>query len=91
MNAKGAIFNTIQQHKWFYPLFFTPFFMISMIPLYTERPYPLQNTQDVIVNLLMVAGVTYAAYAPIFYIVTLLGAALIFHQSGKLGRLRLDI
>jgi hypothetical protein len=58
-----------------------------MLPLYAQKPYPPQDTQDVIVNLLMVADVPYGAFAPIFHIATLLFAGLILWQPGKWGRL----
>nr|MDA3832212.1 hypothetical protein [Spirochaetales bacterium] len=61
-------------------------FIISMLPLYTEKPYPPQETQDVIVNLLMVATNPYKAYAPIFHVLTLLMVALIAWRPAKMGR-----
>jgi hypothetical protein len=77
----------IRQRKWLYPVVYILLFVISMAPLYAEKPYLPQNTQDVIISLLMVAGAPYAAYAPLFHIATLLIVALIFYRPGKMGRL----
>lgn len=76
----------VKQRKWLYPVLYAAFFIISMLPLYTEKPYPPQETQDVIVNLLMVATTPYNAYAPIFHVLTLLMIALIAWQPVKMGR-----
>jgi hypothetical protein len=73
--------------KWLYPVVYLLLFVISMVPLYTEKPYSPQNTQDVIISLMMVAGSRYTIYAPIFHIVTLLIVALVFYRPGKMGRL----
>ena len=72
--------------KWQYPVLYTAFFIISMLPLYTEKPYNPQETQDVIINLLMVATNPYKAYAPIFHVLTLLMMAFIARQPAKFGR-----
>jgi len=76
----------VKQRKWLYPVLYAAFFIISMLPLYTEKPYPPQETQDVIVNLLMVATNPYKAYAPIFHVLTLLMVALIAWRPAKMGR-----
>ena len=76
----------VKQRKWLYPVLYAASFIISMLPLYTEKPYPPQETQDVIVNLLMVATTPYNAYAPIFHVLTLLMIALIAWQPVKMGR-----
>jgi hypothetical protein len=79
--------NQVKQHRWFYPVVYAALLLISMVPLYSEKPYLPQETQEVIISLLMVAGAPYAMYAPIFHIATLLIAALIFFRPGKMGRL----
>jgi len=76
----------VKQRKWLYPVLYAAFFIVSMLPLYTEKPYPPQETQDVIVNLLMVATNPYKAYAPIFHVLTLLMVALIAWRPAKMGR-----
>jgi hypothetical protein len=76
----------INQRKWLYPVLYTAFFIISMLPLYTEKPYAPQETQDVIINLLLVVTTPYKTYAPIFHILTLLLVTLIAWQPAKMGR-----
>ena len=76
----------VKQRKWLYPVLYTAFFIISMLPLYTEKPYAPQETQDVIINLLMVVTTPYKAYAPIFHVLTLLMITLIAWQPAKMGR-----
>ena len=78
--------QSIKQRIWLYPVLYAAFFIISMLPLYTEKPYPPQETQDVIVNLLMVATKPYKAYVPIFHVLTLLMVALIAWRPAKMGR-----
>ena len=67
-------------------MLYAAFFIISMLPLYTEKPYSPQETQDVIVNLLMVVTTPYKAYALIFHVLTLLMIILIVWQPEKMGR-----
>ena len=76
----------VKQRKWLYPVLYAAFFIISMLPLYTEKPYAPQETQDVIINLLMVVTTPYKAYAPIFHVLTLLMITLIAWQPAKMGR-----
>jgi hypothetical protein len=77
----------ISARKWFYPLVYLVLFIISMLPLYTEKPYPPQDTQEVIISLLMVAGGPYKALAPVFHLATLVLVTLIFYRPEKMGRL----
>jgi hypothetical protein len=76
----------VKQRKWLYPVLYATSFIISMLPLYTEKPYNPQETQDVIINLLMVVTNPYKAYAPIFHVLTLLMVALIAWIPAKFGR-----
>jgi hypothetical protein len=68
-------------------LLFLGFFILSMLPLIAQKPYPPQDTQDVILNLLMVSDLPYAAFAPVLHIATLVLMGLILWQPGKWGRL----
>jgi hypothetical protein len=77
--------NQNKPPKWFYPVVYLLLFAISMVPLYTEKPHPPQDTQDVIINLMMVATAPYTAYAPIFHFATLSLVALVFYRPKKLG------
>jgi hypothetical protein len=73
--------------NWKYMLAYGLLFLINVLPLITEKPYLPQDTQDVIINLLMVATVPYQAYGPVFHIATLLIVAGILWKPGQLGRL----
>ncbi len=78
--------QSVRQRKWLYPVLYAALFIISMLPLYTEMPYAPQETQNVIIKLLMVATTPYKAYAPIFHVLTLLMVALIAWRPAKMGR-----
>jgi hypothetical protein len=75
-----------KHRKWLYPVLYIAFFIVSMLPLYTAKPYAPQETQDVIIKLLMVVTTPYKAYAPIFHVLTLLLVALIVWRPAKMGR-----
>jgi hypothetical protein len=75
------------QKPWLYPLIFIGFLILNFLPVYAEKPFLPQNTQDVILNLLMVADVPFRAFAPIFHLATLLLAGLILWKPGRWGRL----
>ncbi len=79
--------NPTNQRRWLYPVIYLVLFIISMLPLFTQKPYLPQNTQDVIISLLRVAVTPYAVFAPLFHVATLLIVALIYFKPGKLGRL----
>jgi hypothetical protein len=79
--------NPKAKPKWFYPLIYLAIILINIIPSYSEVPYPPQNTQDVIINLLMVATQPYRAYAPVFHIATLLIAFGLLWKPARMGRL----
>jgi hypothetical protein len=76
----------VKHRKWLYPVLYIAFFVISILPLYTEKPYAPQETQDVIIRLLMVVTTPYKAYAPIFHVLSILIVALIAWQPAKMGR-----
>lgn len=61
----------LTKRKWFYPLVYFLLIVISMWPLYTEIPYDPRNTQDVIINILMLALVPYQSWGWIFHLATL--------------------
>jgi hypothetical protein len=82
MNTTGTI-----KRFWPYLLLFIGFLILSMLPSYADKPYAPQDTGDVILNLLMVSDIPYAAFAPIFHIATLLLVGLILWKPGEWGRL----
>jgi hypothetical protein len=79
--------QAVKPRKWLYPVLYAAFFVISMLPLYTEKPYLPQATQDVLISLLKVATTPYKAYAPIFHVLTFLLVALIAWRPARMGRL----
>lgn len=79
--------SRIKGFDWKYTLVYIFLFLINMLPLITEKPYQPQDTQDVIINLLMVSILPYQAYGPIFHIATLLLVLAILWKPGRLGRL----
>ena len=73
--------------NWKYILVYALLILVNALPLITEKPYQPQDTQDVIINLLMVSVLPYQAYGPIFHIATLLILFAILWKPGKMGRL----
>ncbi len=73
-------------HKWLYPVIYLLFVLISAIPPYAELPYAPQDSQDVIINLLMVSVHPYEHMAPLFHLATLLIVVLIGRFPEKMGR-----
>ncbi len=61
----------LTERKWFYPLVYFLLIVISMWPPYTEIPYDPRNTQDVILNILMVSLTPYQSWGWIFHAATL--------------------
>jgi hypothetical protein len=79
--------QVVKPRKWLYPVLYIAFIIISMLPLYTEKQYAPQDTQDVIIKLLMVVTTPFKAYAQIFHVLTLLMVALIAWRPAKMGRI----
>lgn len=73
--------------RWLYPVCYLSIFLINLIPSYSEKPYLPQDTQDVIINLLMVSIEPYRRYAPIFHLATILIAFAILWKPGRMGSL----
>lgn len=63
--------NNITARKWFYPLAYFLLIVIAFLPLYTERPYDLRNTSQVIFEILQRATLPYAAWGWVFHVLTL--------------------
>ncbi len=81
-NEPGRFTDT----NWKYILLYGFLFLVNALPLITEKPYQPQDTQDVIINLLMVSTEPYKPYGPIFHIATLLIVFAILWKPGKMGR-----
>lgn len=78
--------NPDRQKNWKYAIIYASLFLVNLLPLVTEKPYQPQDTQDVIVNLLMVAIEPYRVYGPFFHIATLLILSMILWKPGRMGR-----
>lgn len=76
-----------KKRRWVYPTVYLLFIIINFLPLYTQMPYAPQDTQDVIINLLMVSIEPYQQFGPFFHIMTLLIVVLIVIFEHKLGRI----
>jgi len=76
-----------RRRKWLYPVVYLLLFVINFLPLYAQKPYAPQNTQDVILNLLMVSIEPYKQLGPLFHIATLLIVTLIAVFEEKMGRI----
>ena len=68
MNKNTIIIN---ERKWFYPAVYLLFLILSFLPLYTERPYSYEHTQEVIISLLSISIVPFNRFGIIFHISTL--------------------
>lgn len=76
-----------KRRKWLYPTVYLLFVVISFLPVYAEKPYAPQDTQDVILNLLMVSIGPYKQLGPVFHIATLIMVGLIAVFGTKMGRI----
>ena len=76
-----------KRRRWLYPVVYALFVIINFLPLYTQKPYAPQDTQDVILNLLMVSIDPYRQLGPVFHIATLLIVVLIAVFEEKMGRI----
>lgn len=77
----------LTKRKWFFPVVYFLFIVISVLPPITEKAFSPENTQDVIINLLMVAITPYKGWGIVFHVVTLLIILLIALRPEKAGRL----
>jgi hypothetical protein len=72
--------------KWFYPAVYGLLIVISMLPPITQVPYDPHNTQDVIVNILMVSILPYRSWGWVFHVATLGVIALAVFRPKVAGR-----
>lgn len=78
--------KTLTGRKWFYPLVYFLLVVIAMLPSYTTIPYDPRNTQDVILNILMISTLPYAAWGWVFHVATSGVIALVFFRPQIAGR-----
>ena len=83
---KNSNHTKSKRRKWLYPVVYLMFVVISIIPVYAEKPYAPQDTQDVIINLQMVSLEPYKQFGPVFHVATLLIVALIVVFGDRMGR-----
>ena len=74
-----------KRHQWLYPVAYLLCVIINFLPPFTQKPYAHQDTQDVILNLLMVSIAPYEQFGWVFHIATLLIVALIAVFEEKTG------
>ena len=78
--------NIIRKRTWAYPLSYFILVFISILPLYTDKPYLPENTQDVLISLFKIAGDPFIIYAPLFHAATFVMVILIVFIPEKMGR-----
>ena len=83
---KNADQTSRKKRKWLYPAIYALFVIINAIPPYAEKPFAPQDTQDVILNLLMISTEPYKALGPIFHVGTVLIVVLIAVFEKRMGR-----
>ena len=76
-----------RRRRWLYIGLYLLLVAISMLPLYSERPYDRRDTSRVILQLLSVSIGGYAWMAPLFHLATLGLVALIAMLGERAGRL----
>jgi len=79
--------DELSHKKLFYPIIFLIFFGISFLPPITQKPYSPENTQQVIIELLMVALKPYESFGILFHIATVMLVGWIMVDSTASGRL----
>jgi len=77
----------LSQKKLFYPIIFFIFLAISFLPPITQKPYSPEDTQQVIIELLMVAIKPYEVFGILFHIATIILVGWIMVDSTASGRL----
>lgn len=78
--------QTLTERKWFYPLVYFLLIVLSVWPPYTEIAFDPRDTQDVILNILMVSTLPYQAWGWVFHLATLGVIMLSLWKPGIGGR-----
>jgi len=78
--------KNLTARKWFYPAVYALLILLSMLPPVTELPYDSRDTQDVIINILMVSILPYRSWGWAFHVATLGVIALAVFRPKVAGR-----
>jgi TM2 domain-containing membrane protein YozV len=78
--------ENLTSRRWFYPAVYGLLIVISMLPPITQVPYDPRNTQDVIMNILMVSILPYRSWGWVFHVATLTAVALAVFRPQVAGR-----
>jgi hypothetical protein len=78
--------QSLTLRKWFYPVVYGLLIIIAMLPPITQVTYDPRNTQDVIVNILMVSILPYRSWGWVFHVATLTVIALAVFRPQIAGR-----
>jgi hypothetical protein len=76
----------LTSRRWFYPAVYGLLIVISMLPPITQVPYDPRDTQDVIMNILMVSILPYRSWGWVFHVATLAVVALAVLRPQVAGR-----
>lgn len=76
-----------KKRRWVYPVIYALFVIVSVLPVYAQKPYTYEDSQDVIISLLRVAVKPYEALAPVFHIATVVIIALVVALQDRMGPL----
>lgn len=78
--------KNLTARRWFYPAVYGLLVILSMLPPITQVPYDPRNTQDVIMNILMVSIQPYRSWGWAFHVATLAVIALAVLRPKVAGR-----
>jgi len=78
--------KNLTSRKWFYPAVYGALIILSMLPPITQVAYDPRNTQDVIINILMVSILPYRSFGWAFHVATLGVVALAVTRPRIAGR-----
>ena len=74
------------RRRWLYPVVYLLLIVVNFLPLYAQKPYAPQETQEVIISLLMVATQPYRLLGSLLHVATALLAVLVVFFAERVGR-----
>jgi hypothetical protein len=84
--SNGVTRRTLTARRWFYPAVYGLLVILSMLPPLTQVTYDPRDTQDVIMNILMVSILPYRSWGWAFHVATLVVIALAVARPQIAGR-----